>query len=173
MVPGDCTISIPPSAPPPSLPINFDQRTIPFMLSKILLHYKNGTMPHSASDDIESLIYVLVWMCVLYASPGTLRKDRHITQTVLKPWVTVSTVTDVVSLGVHKARLKIHPRTVVKHLQSPPCFWVLLQRKGGQVQWEEVQLRKEGMQVQRRGGQVLQRRSSAPEEEEGRCRCRG
>ena len=82
------------------------------MLSKILLHYKNGTMPHSASDDIESLIYVLVWMCVLYAGPGTLRKDRHITQTVLKPWVTVSTVTDAVSLGVHKAGLKIHLRTV-------------------------------------------------------------
>jgi len=58
----------------------------------------------------------------------------------------------------------------VKHLQSLPCFWVLLQWKGGQVQQEEVQLRKEEMQVWCRGGQVLQGRSSAPEEEEGRHR---
>ena len=58
----------------------------------------------------------------------------------------------------------------VKHLQSPPCFWVLLRRKRGQVRREEVQLRKEEMQVRRRGGQVLQGRSSAPEGEEGRHR---
>jgi len=28
-------------------------------------------------------------------------------------------------------------RMIVKHLQSPPCFWVLLRRKGEQVQQEE------------------------------------
>jgi len=28
-------------------------------------------------------------------------------------------------------------RKVVKHLRSPPCFWVLLQRKGEQVRREE------------------------------------
>jgi len=61
-------------------------------------------------------------------------------------------------------------RVSVKHLQSPPCFWVLLRRKRGQVRREEVQLRKEEMQVRRRGGQVLQGRSSAPEGEEGRHR---
>jgi len=60
--------------------------------------------------------------------------------------------------------------TLVKHLRSPPCFWVLLRRKRGQVRQEEVQLQKEEMQVRRRGGQVLQGRSSAPEEEEGRHR---
>lgn len=112
---------------PPPFPINLDQGTIPFMSSKILLDYKNGTVAHSASDDIESLVYVLVWMCVLYAGPGVLRKDKHVTQTVLKPWVTVSSVTDVVSLGVHKAGLKIHPRTVTDEFTlffKPLCLTV-------------------------------------------------
>ena len=97
------------------------------MLLKILLDYKNGTVAHSASDDIESLVYVLVWMCVLYAGPGVLRKDKYVTQTVLKPWVTVSSVTDVVSLGVHKAGLKIHPRTVTDEFTlffKPLCLTV-------------------------------------------------
>ena len=76
------------------------------MLSKILLNYKKEVITHPTSDDIESLIYVLVWMCILYAGPGTLRKDKHVTQTVLKPWVTVSSETDAVSLGAHKAGLK-------------------------------------------------------------------
>ena len=112
---------------PPPFPINLNQGTIPFMSSKNLLDYKNGTVAHSASDDIESLVYVLVWMCVLYASPGVLRKDKHVTQTVLKPWVMVSLITDVVNLGVHKVGLKIHPRTVTDEFTlffKPLCLTV-------------------------------------------------
>ena len=82
------------------------------MSANILVNYKKEVITHSASDDIESLVYVLVWMCVLYAGPGTLRKDKHVTQTVLKPWVSVTNATDAVSLGVHKAGLKSQPSTV-------------------------------------------------------------
>ena len=67
---------------------------------------------HSASDDLESLVYVLIWMCVLYAGPGTLRQDKHITDTVLKPWVSVTNPTEAVSLGMQKAGLKTAPTHV-------------------------------------------------------------
>ena len=93
------------------------------MSSKILLNYKKEAITHSASDDIESLIYVLVWMCVLYAGPGTLCKDKHVTQTVLKPWVTVSLETDAVSLGAHKAGLKSQPSIVTNEFTV--FFWPL------------------------------------------------
>ena len=52
------------------------------MSSQILLSYKADETTHTASDDLELLVYILIWMCVLYAGPGTLRQDKHITNTV-------------------------------------------------------------------------------------------
>ena len=92
--------------------MNFDQGTIPFMSTNILLNYKKGGTPHTASDDLESIVYILVWVCVLYAGPGTLRKDKHVSNTVLKPWVTVANDTDAVNLGAIKAALKFDPSIV-------------------------------------------------------------
>ena len=82
------------------------------MSSQILLSYKADETTHTASDDLESLVYVLIWMCVLYAGPGTLRQDKHITDTVLKPWVSVTNATEAVSLGMQKAGLKTAPTHV-------------------------------------------------------------
>ncbi|KAI6012332.1 hypothetical protein EDC04DRAFT_2609511 [Pisolithus marmoratus] len=79
--------------------------TIPFMLANILISYKKDETMHSASNDLESLVYVLVWICVLYTGPGTIRQDKHITQTILKPWVSMTNPTDVVNLGLHKRGL--------------------------------------------------------------------
>jgi len=57
--------------------------------------------------------------------------------------------------------------------QAPSISALLLgatPTKKGTSLMEEIQLRKEEMQVRCRGGQVLQGRSSAPEEEKGRRR---
>ncbi|KAI6043355.1 hypothetical protein EDC04DRAFT_2600228 [Pisolithus marmoratus] len=74
--------------------IIFGQETSPFMSANILISYKKNETAHSASDDLELIVYVLIWMCILYAGPGTLHQDKHVTQTVLKPWVSVTNPTD-------------------------------------------------------------------------------
>ncbi|KAI6041123.1 hypothetical protein EDC04DRAFT_2601880, partial [Pisolithus marmoratus] len=38
-------------------------------------------------------------------SPGTICQDKHITQTMLKPWVSMANPTDAVNLGLHKRGL--------------------------------------------------------------------
>ena len=82
------------------------------MSVNILRSYTRNGMTHSASDDIESLIYVLIWMCVLYAGPGTLRKDKHINKTVLKSWVSVTNETDASALAGFKTGLKHDPSII-------------------------------------------------------------
>ena len=82
------------------------------MLAHILLDYKGSQMTHSASDDLESLVYVLIWMCILYAGPATLCEDKHVTETVLKSWVTVATDVDAMTLGALKTYIKSRPSTV-------------------------------------------------------------
>ena len=79
------------------------------MSTNILLNYKKGGTIHTARDDLESIVYILIWMCILYAGPGTLRQDKHVTNTVLKPWVMVSNNTDAVNLEAIKAALKFDP----------------------------------------------------------------
>ena len=79
------------------------------MSTNILLNYKKGGTIHTTSDDLESIVYILIWMCILYTGPGTLRQDKHVTNTVLKPWVTVTNNTDAVNLGAIKAALKFDP----------------------------------------------------------------
>ena len=82
------------------------------MSACILQDYKETHTTHSASDDLESLVYVLIWMCVLYAGPGTLRKDVHIVDTVLRPWVTMTNTIDAVNLGAIKQGMKFRPSNV-------------------------------------------------------------
>ena len=69
-------------------------------------------MMHSTSDDLESLIYVLIWVCILYASPETLHEDKHVTETVLKSWVTVATDVNTMTLRVLKTYIKSQLSTV-------------------------------------------------------------
>ncbi|KAI6005575.1 hypothetical protein EDD15DRAFT_2358725 [Pisolithus albus] len=97
------------------------------MLASILIGYKKDETMHSASDDLELIIYVLVWMCVLYTGPGTIRQDKHITQTVLKPWVSVTNPTNVVNLGLHKRGLTTEPSMVTDEFTTffkPLCSTV-------------------------------------------------
>ena len=86
--------------------LSIGQGTIPFMSANILLGYANDAMTHSPSDNIESLVYVLIWMCVLYAGPSTICMDKCVNQTILKSWVSVASLTDAMSLGGLKTGLK-------------------------------------------------------------------
>ena len=82
------------------------------MSTNILLNYKKGGSTHTASDDLESVVYILIWMCILYAGLGALRKDKHISNMVLKPWVTVANDIDAVNLGAIKRTLQSDPSII-------------------------------------------------------------
>ena len=90
----------------------------------ILLDYKGSQMMHSTSDDLESLVYVLIWMCILYAGPATLHEDKHVTETVLKSWVTVATDVNAMTLRALKTYIKSRPSTVTNEFTiyfQPVC----------------------------------------------------
>ena len=38
------------------------------MSTNILLNYKKGGVTHTASNDLESIVYILIWICVLYTA---------------------------------------------------------------------------------------------------------
>ena len=82
------------------------------MSAHILQDYKETHTTHSASDDLESLVYVLIWMCMLYAGPGTPCEDVRIVDTVLRPWVTVTNAIDAVNLEAIKQGMKFWPSNV-------------------------------------------------------------
>lgn len=86
------------------------------MSANILLHYRKADAVHSASDDLESLIYVLIWICILYAGPKTLRQDKHATDTILKTWVSVCNANDAVTLGTHKIGIRFQPSIITDDL---------------------------------------------------------
>lgn len=73
------------------------QGTVPFMSLGLLREYSRPTnnFVHTVSHDLESLIYVLVWMCVLYQAPNDVREDKTIEQTCLKPWVEAKTMHEI------------------------------------------------------------------------------
>ena len=75
------------------------------MSANMLLNYKKPNVVHSANDDLESLIYVLIWICVLYAGLKTLHQDKDTVETILKTWVSVCNANNTVALGIHKIGL--------------------------------------------------------------------
>ena len=65
-------------------------------------------------------------MCVLYAGPATLHEDKHVTETILKSWVTVATDVDAMTLGALKTYIKSRPSTVTNKFTiyfQPVCLW--------------------------------------------------
>ncbi|KAI6036149.1 hypothetical protein BKA83DRAFT_4005461, partial [Pisolithus microcarpus] len=79
---------------------NEAQGTIPFMALTLLRKYSSNTnqFMHTQAHDLESLIYVLVWVCVLYQAPGEICMDRTINETCLKAWVLVKSPQDIATL---------------------------------------------------------------------------
>ena len=76
------------------------QGTIPFMAIDLLKEYSSPSndFTHKFSHDLESVIYVLVWICVLYQAPNEIRSDRKIEQTCLKQWALAKSPNDIQGL---------------------------------------------------------------------------
>ncbi|KAI5984373.1 hypothetical protein EDC04DRAFT_2615759 [Pisolithus marmoratus] len=59
--------------------------------------------------------------------PGTVHQDKHITQSILKPWVSMTNPTDVVNLRLHKRGLTTEPSMVTEEFTTffkPLCSMV-------------------------------------------------
>ncbi|KAG6372402.1 hypothetical protein JVT61DRAFT_7875 [Boletus reticuloceps] len=74
--------------------------TIPFMAIDLLQQYTSPSInfTHTFLHDLESLIYVLVWICILYQALNEIRSDQGIEQTCLKQWALVKTVHEIQAL---------------------------------------------------------------------------
>ncbi|KAI6013721.1 hypothetical protein BKA83DRAFT_4035192, partial [Pisolithus microcarpus] len=74
--------------------------TILFMAIDLLQEYNSLSKDfmHTFSHDLESLIYVLIWICVLYQAPNKIRCDWTIEQTCLKQWALAKTTADIQAL---------------------------------------------------------------------------
>lgn len=58
---------------------------------------------HTFTHDLESLIYVLVWICV-YQAPKEVCNDQNINQTCLKQWALAKTLNNIGNLCDLKLR---------------------------------------------------------------------
>lgn len=65
-------------------------------------HKPKADFVHTFSHDLESIIYVLLWVCVLYQAPNEVRRDKGIEQTCLKLWVAARTTDEIESLYYQK-----------------------------------------------------------------------
>lgn len=73
-----------------------------------------GRVDHQAKHDLESLVYVLVWICIIHGDPRTAdRGPRHAMDTSLAPWVIPKTLLEIRTLAVFK-RGDLYMRTVLK-----------------------------------------------------------
>ena len=76
------------------------QGTVPFMAIDLLQEYTSlsSNFTHNFSHDLESVIYVLVWVCVLYQGPNEIHSNQGIEQTCLKQWASAKTSNDIQAL---------------------------------------------------------------------------
>ena len=70
------------------------------MAIDMLVQYANGSgnVAPSTAHDLESLIYVFVWICIVYSHPGEVRSDIPLQQTCVKGWTSIKTLQDVETL---------------------------------------------------------------------------
>jgi len=66
----------------------------------MLIQYVNssGNISPSSTHDLELLIYVFVWICVVYSHLGQVRSDAPLQQTCVKGWTCIKTLQDVETL---------------------------------------------------------------------------
>ncbi|KAJ6499653.1 hypothetical protein C8R47DRAFT_295054 [Mycena vitilis] len=65
--------------------------TLPFMAVEVLYAKGGKAIAHQPRHDLESLLYVLVWVCVLYAGPGDVeRQNWDLQASSLSQWVSGS-----------------------------------------------------------------------------------
>ncbi|KAH7916853.1 hypothetical protein BV22DRAFT_1135973, partial [Leucogyrophana mollusca] len=63
-----------------------------------------GKSKHTPANDIESIIYVFIWICICYEGPGgAVRQDVGVHETALEPWVSAKSFPEVLRLSWTKA----------------------------------------------------------------------
>lgn len=72
---------------------------------------------HQPRHDLESIVYVLVWICILYPGPGHEPSSAH--DTCLSTWVSCKTRRDIVNLWSTKTG---ELTTLVPTLELMPYF---------------------------------------------------
>ena len=70
------------------------------MAINMLILYMNGSgnIAPSPAHDLESLIYIFVWICVIYSCLGQVHSDISLQQTCVKGWTCIKTLQDVDTL---------------------------------------------------------------------------
>ena len=73
------------------------QGTMPFMSLDLLQEFINphNAFIHTYAHDLESLIYIIIWICNLYQAPHEIWSDKIIEQTCLKQWSIAKNVNDI------------------------------------------------------------------------------
>ncbi|KAJ7628509.1 hypothetical protein FB45DRAFT_1059256 [Roridomyces roridus] len=83
----DYALIMDPNASTHKVAIGHRTGTLPFMAIDVLIH--GGKLPkHEPRHDLESMLYVLIWICLHYAGPGDVeRHNFDITNSKIANWV--------------------------------------------------------------------------------------
>ncbi|KAG9318971.1 hypothetical protein JVU11DRAFT_1087 [Chiua virens] len=90
--------------------------TIPFMAIDLLQEFTKPSAGfiHTFSHNLKSLIYVLIWICMLYQAPNEICCHKTAEQTCLKQWASAKTMSDIEAL--HDQKLgQLLSKTVFDH----------------------------------------------------------
>ncbi|KAJ7628532.1 hypothetical protein FB45DRAFT_39871 [Roridomyces roridus] len=80
-------------------PVGHRTGTVPFMAVEVLLR-GDQLQAHEAKHDLESMLYVLIWLCLYYAGPGNIeRQNFDIRHSPLVGWIEGSFI----SMGLAKS----------------------------------------------------------------------
>jgi Fungal protein kinase len=95
------------------------QGTIPYMAIEILAEYakQEGTIVHQAKHDLESFVYVLIWICVLYGDPRNGNSARDVSLTCLSTWTSPKSLKEIRGLAVFK-RGDLHDRVALEEFDD-------------------------------------------------------
>ena len=86
---------------------------------KILGEYAKpeDVIMHKPKHDMGSLIYILVWVCVLYENPQVGDDSRNVNSTCLSAWVSPKNLQQVRNLAVFKCG-DLHNRVAVSEFMN-------------------------------------------------------
>ncbi|KAF8816743.1 hypothetical protein BYT27DRAFT_7247914 [Phlegmacium glaucopus] len=88
--------------------------TLPFIAIKILCPGGDQTQGHAYQHNLESFLYVLIWICITYKGPGVLKKNIN---SIVMSW-NDQNVTQLEYLGITK-RAHLQTKDVIYRGFSP------------------------------------------------------
>lgn len=89
------------------------------MAIEILGEYakQEGSIVHQAKHDLESFVYILIWICVLHGDPRSGKGAREISTTCLSTWTIPKSLRQIRQLAVFK-RGDIHDRVALEEFDD-------------------------------------------------------